>query len=165
MAEDITDFLERGARSIGEWQEDGELDPGIEVAILAFGLVAQIKAHFQARAIEFGLSVAECELLLMLKDCEPMTMRKVAEKKGMDPSNLTNLVSRMEARGLVAREPTPADRRAKAVNVTPAGADVADRLMARLEAGNPASAGLDEDEVVALRGVLRRLVSAPLPAA
>ncbi len=160
MSDDVSQFLERGAQTIDEWAEDKELDPGIEVAVLSFGLVAQLKAHFQARAIEFGLTTQECEMLLMLKDCEPLTMRKVAEKKGMDPSNLTNLVSRMEARGLLTREATPGDRRAKSVTVTERGRRVARQLLERLIDGNPAAAGLDEDEVLALRGVLRRLVAA-----
>jgi len=165
MSDDVTEFLERGARELDEWQEDGELDPGIEIAVLSFGLVAQLKAHFQARAIEFGLSTLECEMLLMLHGCEPLTMRKVAEKKGMDPSNLTNLVARLEARGLLTREPTPGDRRAKSVTVTERGGQVAARLLERLIDGNPATAGLDEDEVAALRGVLRRLVAAGQAAA
>ena len=38
-----------------------------------------------------------------------------------DASNVTQLVSRLEARALVAREPDPADRRTRRVSITAAG--------------------------------------------
>ncbi len=100
--------------------------------------------------------------MLMLARCEPMTMRRSAEKQRMDPSNLTNLIARMEARGLVLRRPTPEDRRAKAVEVTPAGAEVAERILGGLVEGNPAAEGLEDEELRALRATLRRLVAEPV---
>lgn len=156
------EWLEEKAHEVEEWQKDGAFDPGVEIAILAFGLVGRIKTFFQARTLELGLTVQEGELFMQLAGCEPMTMRVLADKARIDPSNLTNIVARMEARGLVRREPSPEDRRTKTVVITEAGSALGDRLLERLSEGNPAVDGLDEDEIHALRGMLRRLVTEPV---
>ena len=53
-------------------------------------------------------------------------MRGVAARLGFDSSNLTGLVDRLEARGLIARHPDPTDRRVKAVALTAEGRRVRD---------------------------------------
>jgi DNA-binding MarR family transcriptional regulator len=44
-------------------------------------------------------------------------------------SNVTGMVDRLEARGLVTRQPDPADRRVKLVALTPAGLSMRAKLM------------------------------------
>ena len=48
-------------------------------------------------------------------------MGDLADELVCDASNVTQLVARLEARGLVTREPDPADRRARRVSITAAG--------------------------------------------
>src|SRR2546423_13417244 len=48
----------------------------------------------------------------------PKPMRFLAEHLKCEPSNITGLVDRMEARGLVTREPDPEDRRVKNITAT-----------------------------------------------
>src|SRR3546814_15898260 len=52
---------------------------------------------------------------------EPRTLRDLAEEMGTDAPATTVLVDDLETRGLVKRQPHPADRRAKLVSLTAAG--------------------------------------------
>jgi DNA-binding MarR family transcriptional regulator len=52
---------------------------------------------------------------------EPMRMGEVAETLGCLPSTLTEIVDRVEAAGLLRREPYPDDRRAKRLVLTEKG--------------------------------------------
>ena len=51
----------------------------------------------------------------------PMTMRELADAIGAEPSNLTPVVDRLEAVGLVQRRSRPGDRRIKELCLTPTG--------------------------------------------
>jgi DNA-binding MarR family transcriptional regulator len=62
-----------------------------------------------------------------------LPLRSLAEALGTDPPYVTVIVDDLTARGLVTREPNPADRRSRLVTITPAGreaADVAERILA-----------------------------------
>ncbi|HEY9545718.1 MAG TPA: MarR family transcriptional regulator [Solimonas sp.] len=52
---------------------------------------------------------------------ESRTLRDLAEEMGTDAPATTVLVDDLETRGLVKRQPHPADRRAKLVSLTAAG--------------------------------------------
>ena len=119
-----------------------------------------ITGQLERRAAERDLSLAATRLLGVLRDREP-TMNELARLLELDKSSVTGLVDRAERRGLVARVPSPTDRRAVLVRLTDEGrtqvsaaadvfaADVAamlDRLPARDRA--------------ALRQIISRLVDA-----
>lgn len=77
-------------------------------------------AAFERAAQEAGLSAAHACLLLQLRRGS-RTMGDLAVELVCDASNVTQLVGRLEARGLVARELDPADRRTRRVSITDAG--------------------------------------------
>lgn len=74
---------------------------------------------------------------------------------------MTNRVDRLAARGLVTREPDPADRRGVLVSLTDAGRDAVDGAMTALLARQRqllTEAGVDPDQLApALRALLRSL--------
>jgi DNA-binding MarR family transcriptional regulator len=89
-----------------------------------------------------------------------------AEVVTISRSGLTRLVDRLEAAGLVRREPSPNDRRGTVVAITREGSALLRRMW-------PVYAGeiqrsfvdvLDEPDAVALRETLVRVVDARLPA-
>jgi DNA-binding MarR family transcriptional regulator len=59
-------------------------------------------------------------------------MRTLAERVGSDPSNLTGLVDKLEARGALRRIPDPADRRVKTLRLTDDGQRLRDEFWHRL---------------------------------
>lgn len=77
-------------------------------------------AAYDRAAQAVGLSAAQACLLGQLTTGE-RSMGELAVELLCDPSNVTQLVARLEARGLVTRVPDPADRRVKQVSITPAG--------------------------------------------
>ena len=93
-----------------------ELDPVDGLAQLAFVIMGML----ERRAGEHDLSIAATRLLGVLRDREP-TMQELARLLDLDKSSVTGLVDRAERRGLVARAPSAADRRAVRVRLTDAG--------------------------------------------
>jgi DNA-binding MarR family transcriptional regulator len=62
-----------------------------------------------------------------------LPLRALAEALGTDPPYVTVIVDDLTGRGLVTREPNPADRRSRLVTITPAGTEaaaVAERILA-----------------------------------
>jgi DNA-binding MarR family transcriptional regulator len=57
----------------------------------------------------------------------PMSMRELADALGIDPPNATVVVSELESQGLVQRKPHPTDGRAKLVEATRKGKELARR--------------------------------------
>ncbi|WP_222194989.1 MarR family winged helix-turn-helix transcriptional regulator [Modestobacter italicus] len=77
-------------------------------------------AAYDRAAQTAGLSAAQACLLDRLT-AGTSSMGELATALLCDASNVTQLVARLEARGLVTREPDAADRRVKRVSITPAG--------------------------------------------
>jgi MarR family transcriptional regulator, negative regulator of the multidrug operon emrRAB len=79
---------------------------------------------------------------------------------GLSHSGGVRIVKRLEAEGLVTREPDPADRRAVRLHLTEEGEREARRLLAARQAAlTPLLAGLGEREGAALERLLERLLA------
>jgi DNA-binding MarR family transcriptional regulator len=86
----------------------------------------------------------------------PMSMRELADALGMDPPNATVLVDDLESRGLVRRRPHPTDGRAKVVEATRKGKEVARNADAILATPPPGLSALSADDLETLRRLLER---------
>jgi DNA-binding MarR family transcriptional regulator len=91
---------------------------------------------------------------------EPMSMGDLAAVLGIDPPNATVLVDDLEGLGLVRRRPHPTDRRAKLVEATRKGKDLARRADAILATPPPALAALEPEDLEALGRILERVTPA-----
>src|ERR1700681_3147950 len=117
----------RGARLAGS----------ISAADQAWALLLQlaferVHAHFAATVAELDLAPLQAKALHELNVEPPISMRELAERLRSDPSNVTGLIDRLEARGLVERRPDPSDRRVKGLALTADGERLRARLFARL---------------------------------
>jgi DNA-binding MarR family transcriptional regulator len=145
-------------RTVGNgWQAGHQLE--VETASLVFALAREMQAHNQAIAAGFGLTGPQARLLVQLGD--PVPMGQLAERLDCDPSNVTGLVDRLHARGLLERQVDEADRRVKHLTLTPAGQRLRSELEARLFAGRPLLARLNRGDQRTLRDLLRRAVGSP----
>ena len=107
-----------------------------EVWLLMSDLVLDNQRRRQvsdALGISFGR--ARCLRLLARK---PMSMGELAGVLGIDPPNATVVVTDLEGLGLVRRSPHPTDGRAKLVDVTHKGRELAGRADALLATPPPA---------------------------
>lgn len=123
-----------------------------EIAGLLFRVAEQTRHVFESTARRFELTPPQARALMELE--QPTPMGSLAERLHCDASNITGIADRLEARGLVSRQPDPADRRVKALALTPRGR----RARAELERtvrSSPVMAGLDPAE----RGTLRELLA------
>ena len=81
---------------------------------------------------EFGLSPVQCHVLHLIEPGRPVAMNRLAATLSCDASNVTGLVDRLEARGLVRRRPAPGDRRVKVLDLTPTGSRLRGQLLRRM---------------------------------
>ena len=78
--------------------------------------------HVEAKLAEVGLSVAKLAALTALSRAgESLPLSQLAERLSCVRSNITQLVDRLEADGLVTRAGDPHDRRSRLAVMTPAG--------------------------------------------
>ncbi len=92
-----------------------------------FDLVDVYDRAYELAAATQSLSAAQACVLGRVAEHQRMT--SLADQLGCDASNITQIVGRLEAHGLVARVPSPDDGRARLVVRTSAG----DRVYARFE--------------------------------
>ena len=84
----------------------------------------------------------------------PMSMGELAAVLGIDPPNATVLVADLESQGLVQRRPHPTDGRAKVVEATRKGKELARRANAILATPPAGLSGLTADDLETLRRLL-----------
>jgi DNA-binding MarR family transcriptional regulator len=87
----------------------------------------------------------------------PMSMRALADSMGVDPPNATVIVAGLEQQGLAERRPHPTDGRAKVVEATAKGRELARTADDILATPPRALAELSPDELETLRDLLLRL--------
>src|SRR5262245_11134100 len=110
-----------------------------------------------------GLTPNDSRALMALQREVGRTMGALAEQWECDPANATWVIDRLERLGYAARQPSPTDRRAKLVVLTPEGAKVKAALMREFYAPPPALLGLDRTQLEELDRVFQRLTSEAQP--
>jgi MarR family transcriptional regulator, lower aerobic nicotinate degradation pathway regulator len=133
-----------------------QLDVVDGLAQLSFLITGQL----ERRAAERDLSLPATRLLGVLRDREP-SMNELARLLELDKSSVTGLVDRAERRGLVARVPSPTDRRAVLVRLTDAGRILISEAAELFAADVAAMVGhLPARDSVALARIVSRLLVA-----
>lgn len=118
-------------------------------------LSRRVLGFYEEEAQRLDLTLPQAMLLHGLD--RPTPMREVADSRHCDASNLTGIVDRLEARGLVMRRTPAADRRVKELVLTDEGRRIHDHL-AGLAETIPGLRGLDPGE----RADLERLLGKAL---
>ncbi|MEU9126988.1 MarR family transcriptional regulator [Kitasatospora sp. NPDC048540] len=114
---------------------------------------------FATVAAERGLTLMQGKMLSLLRT--PMPMRTLADLLACDASNVTGIVDRLEARGLVRREVAAADRRVKNVLLTEQGEQTVRLIRAELISGLAGLDQLDAEDRSALRRLLGQVFPEP----
>ena len=116
------------------------------------------REHLPSSEGEFDLSPIQCHVLHLIEPGRPLPMSRLAETLSCDASNVTGLVDRLESRGLVRRQPSPEDRRVKALQLTPRGARMRAQLLRRMARRSLPLSRLSRDERRTLVKILEALV-------
>ncbi len=112
----------------------------------------------------FDLSVPQCDVLTTLTENEGLSQQELAARLYVTKGNISGLIDRLVASGLVERRSLEGDRRSHAIFLTPAGREMAKRGIAAQEAFvaetlgcvTPERLALFEDLLVELRDLIRK---------
>jgi DNA-binding MarR family transcriptional regulator len=117
-------------------------------------LSGEMKKRYLALAGEFELSPPQFWTIRTLE--EPRTMSELANTLLCDNSNVTGIVDRLEERRLVERTPSPGDRRAKLIVLTPEGERMRRKVEKVMDEPPAWLSGLGAADQRALRDILVR---------
>jgi MarR family transcriptional regulator, organic hydroperoxide resistance regulator len=142
---------ERDGMTRPEWAGTGD-----DIAILVIEVARAMAGGFARQASERGLTFPQAFLIRQLG--RPLSMKAAADRMHCDASNLTGIVDRLEARGLVVRRSHSTDRRVKELVLTGAGERLRDELD-KLPPYAPRLSQLSADDRATLVELLRRTLA------
>jgi MarR family transcriptional regulator for hemolysin len=112
-----------------------------------------------AEAEGLGLSASEARTLAYITVYSGRRQTALADVMNVDPMTLVGYLDALEAKGLVERCPDPSDRRAKLVRPSSTAAAMIERVRTvGRTARETAMRGLSDDDVAALRRMLRQMI-------
>jgi DNA-binding MarR family transcriptional regulator len=132
-------------------------DPGRAWQLMVRFFFAE-RSRLPSAEEETDLSAVQCHVLHLIEPGRPLPMRRLAETLACDASNVTGLVDRLEARGLVERRALAEDRRVKVLVLTPAGARLRTALLRRVSGQAHPLTRLSAQDQRALLRIMERLV-------
>lgn len=97
-------------------------------------LVKNVKTALATIAEKHGLTHMQLYVLHSIRHGEIVTMGSVAHSLHCDASNITGIIDRLVAQGLVTRRESEQDRRAKLLQLTAEGQKVIERITEQLPA-------------------------------
>ncbi len=112
-------------------------------------------SHFS----RYGVTADQFVVLACLRENEAVMQQALVRRAASDPSTIRAMLVLLEGRGLVIREPHPADGRAREVSLTAKGRRLCDRLW---RSSDPIRAqllaGFSEGETQLLLDFLQRVI-------
>jgi DNA-binding MarR family transcriptional regulator len=109
-------------------------------------------------ALDLGRGSGRVKSLMWLTE-GPLSLSGLAEATGVDAPYATLIVDSLEERGLVERQPDPADRRRKLVTLTPAGQDAVAQILRIQLQPPPGFASLSAAELDMLEKLVWRIMA------
>ncbi|MBI5089296.1 MAG: MarR family transcriptional regulator [Actinobacteria bacterium] len=110
-----------------------DLDPvGLPITGRILRLAQFVADRREEALAEFGLTVADFDVLASLRrraGSDPVKVRDLVSSMMLSSGGMTKRLDRLEAVGLLARGPDPADRRGVLIRLTPSGIDAIDRAL------------------------------------
>ncbi|HZT96962.1 MAG TPA: MarR family transcriptional regulator [Chloroflexota bacterium] len=109
----------------------------------------------------FGLTLAQREALLQLRDSGPITQAALAQAIGIEQSSASRLIGGLVRRGFVVVEADEHDRRSRTISVSPEGERVLNQTPGASKlAGGRLTEALSADEMRMLINLLQRCAQA-----
>ncbi|WEX10881.1 MarR family transcriptional regulator [Chelativorans sp. AA-79] len=137
--------------------------------------LADMPGHMIRRFQQIAVAVFQSELGAVGSDLTPVqyaALRTIDERPGLDQASLAALIAydratiggvveRLVSKGLIAREVSARDRRARVLTIAPKGRDLLDAVEPSVQRAQAAMLdGLDEAEAVEFMRLLRKAVEA-----
>jgi len=137
---------------------DERLSEALDAYVKLLRAGRAVLARVEPRLSAAGLTPTQFGVLEAILHKGSLSQRELGRKVLTSPGNMTDLVDKLEGRGLVRRARQPFDRRAVQVELTSAGRALIEPLFAQ-HAGDIVAAmeGLNPEELRQLSALLRRL--------
>lgn len=110
-------------------EQTGEAE-AVRVWFHLIRLETRMRLAVADRLRHLGLSVPQCDVLTTLTEKEGISQQTLAERLYVTKGNISGLIDRLVAAGLVERRPIAADKRQHAIYLTPAGRAAAEKAIA-----------------------------------
>jgi DNA-binding MarR family transcriptional regulator len=138
-------------------------DPDVYAAMRAVTSIMRahqiLIAELDARLRPFGITFSRYEALVLLVHSQggALPLSKIGERLQVHATSVTNVIDRLEAAGLVRREPNPRDGRGTLAVITDAGRDVADKATVEFNDARFGMSALRLADLERLYAILRTL--------
>ena len=133
-----------------------ESEPREELMRRLMDLFARTLDH-QGTCLEtLGLTYSQAKLLWRLEVGDKLSLKELARRCGVDPSNLAGVVDQLTERKLVLSRPATHDKRVRVIRLTADGVRLRRRLVACISR-NPAIHGLSAKRQDQLLDILREV--------
>jgi DNA-binding MarR family transcriptional regulator len=142
----------------------GRLEEARLQSVIGYQLAqAAIVTHevFDAHAAKpFGLRPVEYTVLTLIAENPGGSLARIARALAVTAPNITVMVDRLEARGLIAREQSAEDRRSQVLHTTAKGADLVRKATERIIAAEKETLTLTPGEHAMLLELLHKVACA-----
>ena len=108
----------------------------------------------------YGITEPQYNVLrtLRIKRGEPITVQKIQEKMVQRSSNVTRLIDKLQAKGLVSRVECPTNRRRMDITITLQGLDLLEKLDEKVKSlHQPMTDNLSTEEAQTLKQLIIKL--------
>lgn len=116
-------------------------------------LLSRIEAVLKPYALTFA--AYEALRLLAFARTGTLPMGKMGTRLMVHPASVTNVIGRLEQRGLVGRRPSPDDRRVVLATITPAGRELAEEATLALNESGFGIADVPAAQAAGITAALR----------
>jgi MarR family transcriptional regulator, transcriptional regulator for hemolysin len=125
---------------------------------LIYDVAQLVRRQADKRARTYGMTRAQWAVLARLQREPGITQSRLAALTDVEPITIGRLVDRLEASGLIERQPDPDDRRIWRLRLTPKAAPMLKHLAAfRRELHDEMARGLGAQELDTLVACLQRM--------
>jgi DNA-binding MarR family transcriptional regulator len=132
--------------------------PAEAVGYLMLRITAAMRRRVERRLAEHGLTAAQWVPLWLLATGRGDSAQALTCAAGTDAGAMTRLLDRLEAKGLIERERSRADRRVVQLHLTDAGREVVRHIPPVLaDVNNEALEGFSAEEFALLQSMLKRI--------
>lgn len=122
-------------------------------------LMMHSKRHMHAVTEKWEMTPVQGMLLMIFEPDETKSMQGLSAVMGCDASNITGLVDRLEAQGLIERTVDSRDRRVKLIRLSKEGRDCRAKIVAGLSVAEAVDMKkLTVDEITALSNIIDKLI-------
>ena len=121
-------------------------------------LLSRIEAALKPHGLTFA--AYEALRLLAFTRSGALPMGKMGDRLMVHPASVTNVIGRLEQRGLVRRRPSPDDRRIVLAEITAAGRELAEEATRALHDASFGLPGLTSEQATGLTAALHEVRAA-----